>query len=112
MPWPWLKAIPSNYVQIEEVLEVAPPMDPHEALIEEIRKEEFGIDVILSEDGQKLMEKQKQRLGRSLDRLSKVGLLEIQGMQYLISSKLGSGRMPFKHWGGTLCAFSSDILCI
>ncbi len=47
-------------------------MDPNEALIEEIRKEEFGIDVILSEDGQKLMEKQKQRLGRSLDRLSKV----------------------------------------
>ena len=48
------------------------PVDPHEALIEEIRKEEFGINVQLSEDGQKLMTKQKERLGRSLDRLSKV----------------------------------------
>ncbi len=49
------------------------PVDPHEALIEEIRREEFGINVELSEDGRKLMNKQKERLGRSLDRLSKVG---------------------------------------
>ena len=55
--------------QIEEVVT---DVDPHEALIEEIRREEFGINVELNEDGRKLMNKQKERLGRSLDRLSKV----------------------------------------
>ena len=40
-------------------------------VIDQIRREEFGIDVILSEDGEKLMLKQQERLGRSLDRLSK-----------------------------------------
>ena len=55
--------------QIEEVVT---HLDPHEALVEEIRKEEFGINVELNEDGRKLMNKQKERLGRSLDRLSKV----------------------------------------
>ena len=56
-------------LQQEEVVAV---LDPHEALIEEIRREEFGINVELNEDGRKLMNKQKERLGRSLDRLSKV----------------------------------------
>ena len=41
------------------------------AVVDQIRREEFGIDVVLSEDGQKLMLKQQERLGRSLDRLSK-----------------------------------------
>ena len=55
------------------------PRTEQELLIEMIRRDEFGIDVQLSEDGQKLMEKQKERLGRSLNRLStdlytKVGL--------------------------------------
>lgn len=40
-------------------------------LINQIRKEEFGIGVELSDDGQKLMKVQQERLGRSLDRLSK-----------------------------------------
>ena len=40
------------------------------ALIEEIRREEFGVDVELSEDGRRLMEKQQARLGRSLERLA------------------------------------------
>ena len=40
-------------------------------IVEKIRREEFGVNVQLSEDGQKLMVKQQERLGRSLDRLSK-----------------------------------------
>ena len=55
-----------------QVVEEEEPKDPHEALIEEIGRDEFGINVELSEDGQKLMNKQKERLGRSLDRLSRV----------------------------------------
>ena len=39
-------------------------------LIEKIRKEEFGLNVELSEDGEKLLSKQQERLGRSLERLS------------------------------------------
>ncbi|XP_064610417.1 uncharacterized protein LOC135474759 [Liolophura sinensis] len=45
--------------------------DKCKELINQIRKEEFGIGVELSEDGQKLMKVQQERLGRSLDRLSK-----------------------------------------
>ena len=33
-------------------------------IIEQIRQEEFGVDIQLSEDGQKLMKKQQERLGR------------------------------------------------
>ena len=40
-------------------------------LIESLRREEFGVNVKLSEDGQRLMDKQQERLGRSLERLSK-----------------------------------------
>ncbi|XP_069563541.1 uncharacterized protein [Brachyistius frenatus] len=39
-------------------------------IIEEIRKNEFGIGVELPAEGQKLMQVQQERLGRSLDRLS------------------------------------------
>jgi len=46
-------------------------VNPCRTIIDMIRCEEFGIDVILSEDGQKLMVKHQERLGRSLDRLSK-----------------------------------------
>ncbi|KAM7382188.1 hypothetical protein PAMA_012854 [Pampus argenteus] len=45
-------------------------LDLHRALIEEIRKNEFGIGVELNAEGQKLMEVHQERLGRSLDRLS------------------------------------------
>jgi len=38
--------------------------------IELLRREEFGVNIVLSEDGQRLMDKQQQRLGRSLERLS------------------------------------------
>lgn len=41
-----------------------------QALIEEIRKSEFGIGVELTPEGQKLMQVHQDRLGRSLDRLS------------------------------------------
>ncbi|XP_032358201.1 protein NO VEIN isoform X1 [Etheostoma spectabile] len=40
------------------------------AIIEDIRKNEFGIGVELTAKGQKLMQVQQDRLGRSLDRLS------------------------------------------
>ena len=40
-------------------------------VVEDIRREEFGVAVELSEDGQRLMKKQQERLGRSLDRLSR-----------------------------------------
>ncbi|XP_072230072.1 uncharacterized protein [Leuresthes tenuis] len=40
------------------------------AIIEEIRKNEFGIGVELNAEGQKLMQVHQERLGRSLDRLS------------------------------------------
>lgn len=45
-------------------------LDLHRALIEEIRKNEFGIGVELTAEGQKLMQVHQDRLGRSLDRLS------------------------------------------
>ena len=38
--------------------------------IELLRQEEFGVNVELSEDGRRLMDKQQERLGRSLERLS------------------------------------------
>ncbi|KAI3365403.1 hypothetical protein L3Q82_010485 [Scortum barcoo] len=45
-------------------------LDLRKALIEDIRKTEFGIGVELSAEGQKLMQVHQDRLGRSLDRLS------------------------------------------
>jgi len=41
------------------------------AFIELLCREEFGVDVVLSDDGQRLMNKHQERLGRSLERLSK-----------------------------------------
>ncbi|XP_033896948.3 uncharacterized protein LOC117424580 isoform X3 [Acipenser ruthenus] len=40
------------------------------AVIEDIRKSEFGFGVLLNEEGKKLMEVHQNRLGRSLERLS------------------------------------------
>uniref|UniRef100_A0A1A7X528 HTH OST-type domain-containing protein n=2 Tax=Iconisemion striatum TaxID=60296 RepID=A0A1A7X528_9TELE len=40
------------------------------AIIEDIRKSEFGIGVTLNAEGQRLMQVHQERLGRSLDRLS------------------------------------------
>uniref|UniRef100_A0A672LXB6 Uncharacterized LOC107595630 n=1 Tax=Sinocyclocheilus grahami TaxID=75366 RepID=A0A672LXB6_SINGR len=50
--------------------EVNAELDQHRAVIEDIRKTEFGIGVELNEEGQNLMRKQQARLGRSLERLS------------------------------------------
>uniref|UniRef100_A0A8C1AH32 Wu:fj29h11 n=1 Tax=Cyprinus carpio carpio TaxID=630221 RepID=A0A8C1AH32_CYPCA len=50
--------------------EVNTELDQHKAVIEDIRKTEFGIGVELNEEGQNLMRKQQARLGRSLERLS------------------------------------------
>uniref|UniRef100_A0A3B4U8I9 Wu:fj29h11 n=1 Tax=Seriola dumerili TaxID=41447 RepID=A0A3B4U8I9_SERDU len=44
--------------------------DRHRAVIEDIRKSEFGIGVELTAEGQKLMQVHQDRLGRSLERLS------------------------------------------
>ncbi|XP_045924345.1 protein NO VEIN [Micropterus dolomieu] len=45
-------------------------VDLQRAVIEDIRKSEFGIGVELNAEGQKLMQVHQDRLGRSLDRLS------------------------------------------
>uniref|UniRef100_A0A673AIR0 Wu:fj29h11 n=1 Tax=Sphaeramia orbicularis TaxID=375764 RepID=A0A673AIR0_9TELE len=45
-------------------------LEPQRAVIEDIRKSEFGIGVELTAEGQKLMQVHQDRLGRSLDRLS------------------------------------------
>ncbi|KAJ8413728.1 hypothetical protein AAFF_G00082350 [Aldrovandia affinis] len=45
-------------------------LSEHRAIIDDIRKSEFGIGVELNEEGQKLMRVHQERLGRSLDRLS------------------------------------------
>ncbi|XP_071400261.1 uncharacterized protein [Centroberyx affinis] len=44
--------------------------NPQRTIIEDIRKNEFGIGVELTAEGQKLMKVHQDRLGRSLDRLS------------------------------------------
>lgn len=44
--------------------------NPCKAIIETIRKEEFGIGVSLGEEEEKLFQKQREREGRSLHRLS------------------------------------------
>ena len=46
-------------------------LDARREFIELLRREEFGVNVELSDDALRLMEKQQQRLGRSLERLSK-----------------------------------------
>uniref|UniRef100_A0A3P9JKB7 Wu:fj29h11 n=1 Tax=Oryzias latipes TaxID=8090 RepID=A0A3P9JKB7_ORYLA len=46
------------------------PLCFQKAVIEDIRKSEFGIGVELSAEGRRLMEVQQERLGRGLDRLS------------------------------------------
>ncbi|XP_067652769.1 uncharacterized protein [Haliotis asinina] len=48
-----------------------PKLNKYQLIIEQIRREEFGIGVELNEDGQRLMKVQQERLGRSLDRLSR-----------------------------------------
>ncbi|KAJ7984929.1 hypothetical protein DPEC_G00359850 [Dallia pectoralis] len=45
-------------------------VDHHKAIIDDIRKSEFGIGVELNEEGHRLMTVSQERLGRSLDRLS------------------------------------------
>ncbi|KAK2885132.1 uncharacterized protein wu:fj29h11 isoform X1 [Channa argus] len=45
-------------------------LDLQRAIIEDIRKSEFGIGVELTAEGQKLMQVHQDRLGRSLERLS------------------------------------------
>ena len=58
----------SEEVEISSTID---EVDPCKLLIETIRRDEFGVGVELSEDGRKLMAKQQERLGRSLNRLSK-----------------------------------------
>ncbi|XP_040922726.1 protein NO VEIN isoform X2 [Toxotes jaculatrix] len=45
-------------------------LDPQRAIIENIRKSEFGIGVELTDEGQKLVQAHQNKLGRSLERLS------------------------------------------
>ncbi|XP_050398302.1 uncharacterized protein LOC126816138 isoform X1 [Patella vulgata] len=46
-------------------------VEPHQAFVELIRKEEFGVGIELNADGQRLIKIHQERQGRSLDRLSK-----------------------------------------
>ncbi|KAL8608369.1 hypothetical protein ACOMHN_002602 [Nucella lapillus] len=55
----------------EEEEEELEPVDPCRQVIDQIRRDEFGVGVELNEDGQRLMKVQQERLGRSLDRLSR-----------------------------------------
>ncbi|XP_045191511.2 uncharacterized protein LOC123548375 [Mercenaria mercenaria] len=48
-----------------------PVISSCEDIINQIRRDEFGVGVHLNEDGERLMKVQQERLGRSLDRLSK-----------------------------------------
>ncbi|XP_076856187.1 uncharacterized protein LOC143510575 isoform X2 [Brachyhypopomus gauderio] len=56
--------------QLEEGVPASRCLSQHRAIIEDIRKSEFGIGVELNEEGQNLMRKHQSRLGRSLERLS------------------------------------------
>ncbi|XP_053540833.1 uncharacterized protein wu:fj29h11 isoform X2 [Ictalurus punctatus] len=49
---------------------VSEQLSQQRAIVEDIRKNEFGVGVELNEAGQNLMKKQQARLGRSLERLS------------------------------------------
>lgn len=60
---------------VESVSDMAGPHDSDvvsqsRKFVELLRHEEFGVNVELSEDGRRLMNKQQERLGRSLERLS------------------------------------------
>ncbi|ESO85046.1 hypothetical protein LOTGIDRAFT_131097, partial [Lottia gigantea] len=46
-------------------------VDIHKKLIEDIRKDVFGVGIELNEDGERLVKILQERQGRSLDRLSK-----------------------------------------
>uniref|UniRef100_A0A4W4ERA0 HTH OST-type domain-containing protein n=1 Tax=Electrophorus electricus TaxID=8005 RepID=A0A4W4ERA0_ELEEL len=54
----------------EEAVPASECLSQHRAIVEDIRSSEFGIGVELNEEGQNLMKKHQQRLGRSLERLS------------------------------------------
>ncbi|XP_053367661.1 uncharacterized protein wu:fj29h11 isoform X2 [Clarias gariepinus] len=56
--------------QADENEPVSEELSQQRAIVEDIRKNEFGIGVELNEAGQNLMKKQQARLGRSLERLS------------------------------------------
>jgi hypothetical protein len=59
-----------DQVSEEEDEENIPETNPCKVLIESIRREEFGIGVNLGEEEGKLVQKQREREGRSLHRLS------------------------------------------
>ena len=63
-------------------------------IIDQIRRDEFGINVELTEDAQRLMTKQQERLGRSLDRLSKDLYSKVQWLFLLYFVTLYSYSRP------------------
>jgi len=52
-------------------IDVTDMLHARREFVNSLRHDEFGVNVVLTEDGQRLMDKQQQRLGRSLERLSK-----------------------------------------
>ncbi|XP_076448916.1 LOW QUALITY PROTEIN: uncharacterized protein LOC143285481 [Babylonia areolata] len=61
----------SDTEEDEEEEEEEEEKDPYRQVIDQIRRDEFGVGVELNADGQRLMRVQQERLGRSLDRLSR-----------------------------------------
>ncbi|TSK14591.1 Sacsin [Bagarius yarrelli] len=61
-------SIPKGHAEEDETF--SEQLSQQMAIIEDIRKNEFGVGVELNEAGQNLMKKQQARLGRSLERLS------------------------------------------
>ena len=57
--------------EVSVVIDVVDTVAARREFIALLRREEFGVNVELSDDGRRLMDKQQERLGRSLERLSK-----------------------------------------
>ncbi|XP_058262273.1 uncharacterized protein wu:fj29h11 isoform X2 [Hemibagrus wyckioides] len=62
-----VEELPEGHSEGDETSE---QLSQQRAIVEDIRKNEFGVGVELNEAGQNLMKKQQARLGRSLERLS------------------------------------------
>ncbi|XP_071961958.1 uncharacterized protein [Antedon mediterranea] len=61
----------------DEIVEPVTPLTPRQiemqeckAIVDKIRKDEFGINAVLNKDGEELIARQKLRIARSLERLS------------------------------------------
>ena len=63
-------AIPER-VKMAAISKYGPSINPHFLLIEEIRKNKFGVNFEMSDEFRALFESQSEMMGRGLERLSK-----------------------------------------